>query len=40
MQQFDKRGSRERETFAIGFAVYKNKGNKLQTNRPPRAQYK
>lgn len=40
MQQFDKRGSGARETFAVGFGIYKLKGEKLKGKRVPRADYK
>lgn len=39
MQQRDSRGKGNKETFAIGWAIYSNKGSRI-TNNPPKADYK
>lgn len=40
MQQFDKRGIANRDLYAIGFAIYRNNGEKIKPGPVPHAAYK
>ena len=40
MQQYDRRGAANGDLFAIGYGIYKNKGEKLKAGNIPNAAYK